>query len=221
MKKRMKNSLKLTFLLYIVFFIILFFIYKYEKINDYNIYIILVFVWLVIKDILFYFVDVSGKKNRKIDIKKLFKNFRRSRIGYIDFTLVFNRNFLFPLVLISYMVYLLIWQTKIFDLYELEYFKLINDNYLLVITIVSWILTIFKESIDEKYFYEELGWWYFSKNIILIIILSLFWTYIIFKQVFILWNLVYPISIISGILIFLVWISILDDEDNEKVILKK
>lgn len=212
----MKNSLIKTILIYIIFFIIVFVLYKYEKIESYSIYLILVFVGILIKDILLYFVNVESKYFPKFDNSRLFKDFRRSRISFINYILVLNRNLLFPIILVWYMIYLLIWQTKLFWLEEISLYKAINSNYLLWVTIFSWVLTIFKEDIDKKYFYDELVGWYFNKNIILTIVLSLLWTYIIFEQVIKLWFLSYPISIISGILIFLVWISILEDDDSEE-----
>ena len=212
----MKNSLIKTILIYIVFFIIVFVLYKYEKIETYAIYLILSFVWILIKDILLYLVNVESRYFPRFDKWRLFKDFKKSRISFINFSLVLNRNLLFPVVLVWYMIYLLIWQTKLFWLDDASLYEAINSNYLLWITIFSWILTIFKEDIDKKYFYDELVWWYYNKNIILTVVLSLLWTYIIFNQVIKLWLLSYPISIISGILIFLVWISILEDDDSEE-----
>ena len=212
----MKSSLIKTILIYLVFFLIIFVLYKYEKIETYAIYLILVFVSILIKDILFYLVNVESRYFARFDRVRLFKDFKKSRISFINFSLVLNRNLLFPVVLVWYMIYLLIWQTKLFWLDDASLYEAINSNYLLWITIFSWILTIFKEDIDKKYFYDELLWWYYNKNIILTVVLSLLWTYIIFNQVIKLWLLSYPISIISGILIFLVWISILEDDDSEE-----
>jgi len=210
----MKNSLIKSILIYIVFFIIIYILYETKKIEVYNIYLILIFVWIIIKDLLLYFVDKDKKYLKKFDKSKLYKDFKRSRIWFIDFTIISNRNIFFPIILVIYMIYLLTWQIHLFWLDKKWLFLWINQNYLLWITIFSWILTVFKENKDEKYFYEELEWWIFSKNIILTILLSLFGTYIIFNQVVKLGLLSYPISIISGLLIFLVWISILEDDED-------
>lgn len=210
----MKSSLIKTILIYIVFFIIVVLLYKYNKLESYSIYIILSFVWIVIRDMLIYFVDTQNKYLKQFSREKLFKDFSKGRILYLDFILVLNRNIIFPLLLVLYMVYLLVWHTKLFWLDSTKVFTLINSNYLLIFIIITWIITIFKEDIDEKYFHDELEWWYFSKNIILTIILSLFWTYIIYTQVYVLWVLAYSISIISWILIFLVGVSIFEDDKN-------
>ncbi len=215
----MKSSLIKTILIYIIFFVIVFVLYKYEKIEDYSIYFILLFVWILIKDLLLYFVDTEKKYFKKFDTARLFKDFKRSRIWFVDFIIVFNRNIFFPTILVIYMIYLLLWQVQLFWLDKTSLFLWINQNYLLWTTIFSWILTVFKESKDEKYFYEELEGWILSKNIILTIVLSLLGTYIIFNQVIKLGLLSYPISIISGLLIFLVWISILEDDDSEEEII--
>jgi hypothetical protein len=212
----MKTSLKifLTIFLYIVFFCVIYFLYKYNKIKDYSLYIVIFWLILLIKDLLLYFVDFDKKYFHKFDLSRLFKDLSRSRVSYFHFTLIFNRNLFFPFILIFYMIYLFIWQTHLWGLDKKSLFLAINQNYLLWITTVSWIFTVFKENIDNKYFYEKLEWWIFSKNILLTIWLSIFWTYIIFNQVVKLGFLSYPISIISGILIFLVWISILEDDEN-------
>jgi hypothetical protein len=155
-------------------------------------------------------LDTSNDRNVLFYINP----FSKGRIWFLNWILIFNRNIFFPFILVFYMIYLLIWQTHLFWLDKKSLFILINQNYLLWLTIFSWILTVFRENIDDRYFYEKLEWWIFSKNILLTISLSLFGTYIIFNQVVKLGLLSYPISIISGILIFLVWISILEDDEN-------
>jgi len=205
---KLNNKLEVI-ILYTILISLVYFFCKLWLYTKYNIELILLIVLFVSKDILKYFVDLSSFKEKKISYKKLFTN---SNISNLNLFLILNRNLFFPVILILYMIYLLIWQTHLFWWDKTEIFKIINQNYFLWITIMSGILTVFKDNLDKKYFIE------IKKTPILSIIftiwLSLLWTYIIFNQVIKLGFLSYPISIISGILIFLVGISILEDNED-------
>jgi len=211
----MKNSLIKTIITYIIFILIFVFLYKIWKFKNYWLYFVLWLVFIIIKTILDYFVWETKTYSKKFAFKILNKEFKKWKIWFINYILVLNRNIIFPFILTIYMIYLLINQTNLFELDNIKIFKFINQNYLFWITIFSWILTIFKENIDEKYLIEKMDNIY--KNVLLTVFLSVLWTYIIFNQVIKLWFLSYPISIISGILIFLVWISILEDNEEENI----
>ena len=211
----MKNSLIKTIITYIIFILIFVFLYKIWKFKNYWLYFVLWLVFIIIKTILDYFVWETKTYSKKFEFKRLNKEFKKWKIWFINYILVLNRNIIFPFILTIYMIYLLINQTHLFELDNIKIFKFINQNYLLWITIFSWILTVFKENIDEKYLIEKMDNIY--KNVLLTVFLSVLWTYIIFNQVIKLWFLSYPISIISGILIFLVWISILEDNEEENI----
>jgi len=194
---KLNNKIKEVIILYVMLISLVYFFYKLWLYTKYNIELVLLIVLFISKDVLKYFVDLSSFKERKFSYKMLFID---SNIDNLNLFLILNRNLFFPIVLVLYMIYLLAWQTHLFWWDKTEIFKMINQNYLLWITIVSGILTVFKDNLDEKYFVEVKKTPIFS--IILTIWLSLLWTYIIFHQVMKLGFLSYPISIISGILIF-------------------
>lgn len=211
----MKQNIIKSLLIYIFFFISFFIFYKLEILENYKIYLIIWFLLILIKDILIFFYEKEKTLKIRYDFKKIYLNLENNKISGTYFLLFINRNYIFPFILILYMIYLLISQTHLFKIDEYQFYKNINENLLLSITIASWILTIFKEEKDNNYKKEKLTYSWIWFNILLIIFLSIIWTYIIFIQTIKLWILSYPISIISGILIFLVWISILENNKKE------
>ena len=214
----MKKSIIQSILIYISFWILAYLMYKIWSIEKYKIHLILWLVLISIKDILIYFFEKKKTLKTSHSFKKVINDFDENNIWFVYIWLFINRNYLFPVILTIYMIFLLIWQTKIFNLNDLEVFKLINSNILLWITIFSWILTIFKEDKDNKYKKEKITYKGIWSNLLLTVGLSILWTYIIYIQTMTLWFLSYPTSMISGILIFLVWISILDDDEKEAAI---
>lgn len=176
--------------------------------SDFSSYQKYIFLWLlllVLKDIFIYFYEFRDINTTSLDTKKM----DQDNISWIIRGLIFNRRYIFPFVFISYIVLLLINQTKVFWL-ELN----INENILLIIAIVSWILTIFKDEVEKKYEIEIPSPLYTSTLIILTFVLSILWTYIILEQTSKLWNLSYIISFVSWVLIFLTWIMILEDDEE-------
>lgn len=214
MKNLTKVDVLFTIFIYIWYFSLFFYAYKFQVLENYALYLCLWLVLLFIKDILKYFIDKFSFKTTKNNLSKLFFDFTNSKINNIYLFLYLNRNYLFPFILIVYMIFLLVKQTHIFGLDKYKLF-LFNENILLGVTIFSGILTIFKDDKDKNYILEV------KKNsylyILLTILLSLLWTYIILEQTIKLWNLSYIISIISWILIFLVWISILEDDEESNI----
>ncbi len=173
-------------------------------------WLILFFVALVIKDILVYFVDLKptskityvGIENWNLKIKdKLYRY------------LLINRVYVFPVVLVIYLSYLLIKQTHLWNLQDNIFYQIINENLLLVVVIISWIFTVWKEDQDKKYqkIVQSMNSTYVS--LALSIVLSLLWTYIIYGQTIALGWISYFISSIAGILIFLIGVMIIEEEE--------
>ena len=210
----MKKNIKKSIYIYILFWISILLFYKSWILDTYKVYLILWFVLIIIKDVLQYFFQIQKVTQIHYNTSQMF-----SPENTLYYKILFtNRHYIFPTVLIIYMIILLISNTHIFWLDSLSIFQMIDKNIFLWIIILSWILTIFKENNDEFYKQEFQSTKWVALNLILTIILSILWTYIILIQTQFLWWLTYPISIISGILIFLVWISILDENEWSDVI---
>ncbi len=212
----MKKSIIKTIIIYLLFICIALFLYKLNIFDKYKTIIISLFNLLIIKDILIHFYEKKEIQTIKNDKKKLFNDYNKKKISSFYLISFLNRNYFFSIILVIYLIYLLIWQTHIFWLDKITLFKLINQNILLWVTIFSWILTISNEKQDKNYQIIEKNTKSINKSIILTIFLSTLWTYIILDQTIKLWLLSYAISIISWILIFLIWMSILDDEEKIK-----
>ncbi|MEI6775119.1 MAG: hypothetical protein WCL18_10540 [bacterium] len=104
-------------------------------------WLILALVALVIKDVLLYFVVLkptakimySGIGNWKLGNGK-----RESGIwGRIYYYLLVNRVYVFPAVLVLYLIFLLIKQTHLWNLHNNIFYQIINENVLLAMVIVS------------------------------------------------------------------------------------
>lgn len=173
-------------------------------------WLILVLVALVIKDVLVYFVVL--KPTNKITYVKI-ENWKLKIKDRLYRYLLMNRVYIFPMVLVLYLSYLLITQTHLWNLQNNIFYQIINENVLLSIVIISWVLTVWKEDKDKKYqkIIQSMNSTYIS--IALSIFLSLLGTYIIYGQTIALWWISYFISTIAGILIFLIGVMIVEEEE--------
>jgi hypothetical protein len=175
--------------------------------------LILVLVLLVIKDVLLYMVDCKATSKETYDRDSI-KHDKKNRMYYY---VLKNRVYVFPVVLSIYLIYLLIKQTHLWNLHNNIFYEIINENFLLVLVILSGILTIFKEDKDTHYKRVTQSMTQTYTHIWLSIFLSLLGTYILYGQVMQLWWISYIISGIVGILIFLIGILIIEDEEDKKV----
>jgi hypothetical protein len=204
---KLKNT-SLTILLYIIWLIILIMRISLHSFEEVWLWLILVFVILAIKDVLIYMVDIKPTKKISYDRNKIKK-------GWLYYYLLINRVYIFPFFLALYLIYLLIKQTHVYNLNNNIFYLILNENFLLAIVIISGILTIRHEWADKKYQKKSTSLWSTYLHIGLSIILSLLGVYIILWQVVILGWIGYVISGIAGILIFLIWILIIEEDDEE------
>ncbi len=176
--------------------------------NEFLIYQKYLFLWLlllILKDIFIHFIQI---KPLKIKVLKT----SDEEVWFFSRLIIFNRKKFFPSILIIYIVQLLVKQTNIWDLQNLIIFQIFSDNFLLIWVVISGILTLLKENLEEKYEEEIESMDYSILGIILSFSLSLLWAYMILSQTMRLGNLSYIIALISGLLIFLIWVMILEEE---------
>lgn len=185
-----------------------------NTLNKFSTELLLLLVFIVCKDIYIYFTDIKPVKTMKIDYSLL----KSDNLELWPYIIIINRKYIFPTLLIFYILILLIIQTRIFGLDKIFIVTLINQNILLGFVIISWIITIFKDEIEKKYEIEKKAPLYTTLILILVFLLSILWTYIILIQTLKLGLLSYLISFVSWILIFLVGILVLEeDEDNKNI----
>ena len=217
MKNSLKESIITSLITYIVFFLIFISLYNIWILEKYAVYLSMWLLFFLIKDILLFFVDIKKITLIKTDINRVKKDFSSWSLSFWAYSLFFNRLYFFPTILVIYMLFILVNQLGLLEWKESVY-ELIHTN-ILWITIVSWVLTTFKEDIDKDYQKTIKSSKTIDNNILLNYALSLVWAYIILLQTNWLWALSYIIGIVSGLLIFLVWISILEDDESEKEII--
>lgn len=184
-------------------------------VDDFSGYKNILFLWLlllVLKDIFVYFVEIKDMKIKLLDSKLM----EADNIGVFSQMLIWNRKRIFPVLLCFYIIQLLVYQTRIFDLHTYGIFQVFSDSLLLILIVISGIATIFQEEKEKKYEYEVKSKHYTIFAFVLIFILSLLWAYIILWQTARLGNLSFVISFISGILIFLVGSLVLEEDDDEE-----
>ncbi len=197
---------------YIFWFSIFLQFYVKNTLNNFSTELLLWLVFIVCKDIYIYFTDIKTLKTMKIDYSLL----KSDNLKLWPYIIILNRKYIFPILLVLYIIILLIVQTKIFGLDKLYIVNLINQNVLLAFVAISWIITIFRDEIEKKYELEIKSPIYTGLILILVFVLSILGTYIILTQTLKLWVLAYLISFISWILIFLVGILVLEEDDDNK-----
>lgn len=169
------------------------------------------FLWLILKDIFMYTVDIKptsliviDKDAMDYDQLGIFKNF-----------IIWNRRRLFPFLLTFYIINIFIDQTHIFWLDKTRFLWFFNQQLQLILLIILGISTLFYENIEKKYEKKISSLNYSILWISLSFCLAFLWSFVILWQTSKLWNLSFFISLISWILIFLIWILTLND-DNDK-----
>lgn len=207
--KRNKKTMSIT--LYIIWLIILLMRIATRSFVDVWLYLVMALLVLIIKDILLYLVVL--KPTKKIGIRK-----QKLEIGdgNVHRYLLYNRTYIFPAVLVIYLIYVLIKQTHLWNMQNAIPYLIINESVLLGIVIVSGIFTIWKEDKDKQYqeVKESMRSTYISIG--LSIFLSLLGTYIIYGQIIQLGWIAYIMSAIAGVLIFLIGIMIVQDDEQER-----
>ena len=204
---KLKNT-SITILLYITWLVIVIMRITLRSFSRVWLLLILLLVILIIKDVLLYMVEYKATEKKTYDRDKI-KHDKKNRIYYY---LLKNRVYVFPAGLSIYLIYLLITQTHLWTLQHNIFYEIINENFLLVLVVISGILTIFKEDKDTKYQIVKQSMTQTYTHIWLSIFLSLLGTYIIYGQAIQLWWISYIISGIAGILIFLIGILIIEEE---------
>lgn len=213
MNPKIKEKIITSLSMYIVLFLISFYFYKIWNLEDFAVFITLWLLIMVIKDIMLFFINFEKVTTIKNSMKKLKKNYQSWDLSFWDYYIFLNRNYFFPWVLIFYLIFILLYQIELLDFLPDSLYTLINSN-LLWIVVVSWVMTTFREWVDKPYQRKIKSYEWLYKNLIINTLLSIVWTFIILIQTTWLWYLSYIISFIAWLLIFLVGVSIMEDEER-------
>lgn len=213
MKSRVNTYfLDIFFLLTVVVVAIIFWIVWMFR--DYAIYFLLFLqIWVIS---LFLRNMVIKKSSREVLNMALFdKENSKKSLFAIKWILLINRQYIFPIVLVIYLIVLLVFQTHLRGLHKNILILLLNIyqwNILLWLVIVSGIATLFQQNQQQKYYIKTESLLHGKITIGLSVVLSLLGLYIIFLQTQSLGDISYLISIIAGILIFLIGVMITEEK---------
>ncbi len=207
----MKSSFIINIILpYIILGIIGIISYINGSFHDTKIFLFLLFLWIILKDIFLLFHKIHPISWSRVDYEWL----KRDNIPPLQVISITNRNIFFPSILIAYITLLLFQQIHIFWWSS----ENINENIILIWVIISWVWTLFYEDIEKKYMYKTKSIYYAFFTTCLCFFLSIFWSYVILLQTLRLWEISYIIAFISGLLIFLIWMTIQQEDQNHQEI---
>lgn len=128
--------------------------------------------------------------------------------------LLYNQHFIFPICISLYLMLLLIEQTQLRNLHINSLYLAINQNFILLLVVVSGIITSQEDEVLQKtYTMTTKSVWLFYLYIVLCLFLSGLAIYIIYNQTIELGIIWLIISILSGILVGLVGIMLLYEEN--------
>lgn len=166
------------------------------------------FLLLLIHDFLYFWNFPMYMSGKKILPEKIYNDKDKNILSKMQWVILYNRYYIFPTLLIIYLIWTLgnqIW----------FHIRAIFLNIVLICTIFSGFLTLFQEKLDEKYIAYQSSTRAFNNYLILCIFLSIFGSYIVSLETQRILYLSPIIGFLSGIIIFLVWMSLIDDEDQQ------
>ncbi len=176
--------------------------------------LVLIMVWLIIKDITQYAVQFKPIPIRKFDLSWLNSLYQQKQVSLRYYLVFLNRVYFFPLILTLYLMYLLISQTQIWDLHLSLRYLMVQENFVLFLTIVSWLFLVVKEDKDKEFIRTETSIVAAYGYYIVSVVLGILSTYIIYEQVQNLWSIWTIIAIMAWVLVFLVWVLLMEEDED-------
>jgi len=158
-------------------------------------------------------MDLPGSiPTREVHRELVEQDKRAWTISLVYHMLLINRMYIFPVLLTIYLTYLVIAQTGIFWLDYSILFLALEEQLLLILTIISWIAMVIQEDKDDRYIGMSMSRSGLYMYIVLGMVLGVLWWYIVLQQTLSLWWLGIVIANIAGLLIFFVWLLLVDEE---------
>ncbi len=202
---KIKESL-LIWILYLFLWIASFLWWFLESYKDFFIFGLLL---ILIKDTLVHGHINFNCQSTKIKVQKICRNLWK-QLSYNEAFFIINKIYLFPFILISYLLIILIKQVTILP--KIIQFSNSFENIILLILIPLWILSAIRESENIEYIEKNFSLFSSAIYMVLSIALSLIWTFITLSQTQNLWTISYLVSLLIGYLIFLINISLVNSE---------
>ena len=177
-----------------------------------EIFLVMLAVFLILKDIYMYAIELIPMQKKTIDFGMVHSLYVSKSLWTAYFLSLLNRAYVFPFVLTSYFVYILVKQTEVLDLHLSRFFIMTSESFLLVLCLISWILLTYKQDKDKAFTKKHTSLLLSYGYLILSVVLALLTTYMVYTQVDELWAIGVIISIVSWVLLFLVWVLLMEDE---------
>lgn len=204
-------------LLYIIIVVVFVVSFRYDVWLPFIDIWLLVPCMLIIKDVLLYAVSYAPMQGESYDWWRIDTDRKQWRVPWWYTLSLINRRYIFPIVLTVYLVYLLIQQTGLWHMqYELRYLML-NESYLFWFVLLSGVCLVFGETYDSEYKQKKYSFLTMYVYVLFSIVLWVLWAYIVLQQVLSLWVIGIVIANIAWILVFLVWILLLDESENDRI----
>jgi hypothetical protein len=137
-------------------------------------------------------------------------------VSTLDILILMNRIILFPTLLIAYIALILVKQLDISSLIAILGYIPTFEYSLLGLVAFSGLLTVWREHIDTRYTIQVRDPSQSRRFVLGSIALALLGVTLISRETASLGYLSLPISIISGLLIFLIGTLLLEEEEGEK-----
>ncbi len=173
--------------------------------------LVIVILWMLFFPI--HWKDASFIR-KKIDFALLQKDVLEHKMSVFNALLLINQYRFFPLFSFLYLFSLFIKQTHFLDLQFSMWYLVTNDLFLLFATLCTWILFSFWKEDDFKSYIKinnsVIMWLLFM---ILTLLLWVITTVIIWKHLAEIWVIGILISILSWIIILLLWLLIYKEND--------
>lgn len=189
---------------------------RHGFLEDFLVWFLIVGVLFLIRDSILFFGIPKDIKHEVIDWEKLRRERIRGSVSFSSVLFLLNRVILFPIFLILYIAVILLKQLDIQALSDILSTKSWIEYLLLGAVAVSWLATIFRESFDSAYQRITKDYWRTRVFVFVTIVLALLAVYVVFSETTSLGLLALPISSISGLLVFLVGVLLLEEDDHER-----
>lgn len=164
------------------------------------------FLLLLIHDFLYFWNFPMYMSGKKILPEKIYNDKNKNTLSQMQWFILYNRYYIFPTLLIIYLIWILGKQLWFYIWTALL-------NIVLIFTIFSGFFTLFQEKLDDEYLQSSRVT--VNNYLFLCIFLSIFGSYIVSLETQRILYLSPIIWLLSGIIIFLVWMSLIDDEDQQ------
>lgn len=145
----------------------------------------------------------------RFDWVNYFEDF--SEKSTLDSFLIFNKNLIFPAILIIYLSSLVVKKTQFINLQLNPFFLVLEENFLMIVIIISWFFLGYSDWSNDNYYQIDSSVAHTYRIVIISIILSITSWIILLQQLVDIGQLWLGIVNIFMVLVFLIWLIILKE----------